>query len=295
MSRERFRHSPRRARRRSNWPVCMTARPTTCAPSSTQVGLKAASTHARLERLEDEPDAVLAGGTDARRRDRDRAVGPDARKRFRGRRPRRRGSSRPASGCARRASASATTTTRSSSARSTSGAGSSASGLDLELDVGWLRVAGHDPVAELEAHAGRLLLVHAKDVRPDGDGWLDVVAGDGELDFKAIARRRARRRRQPPRGRTRHAVRRPRRRRAPLARHAARGHRMTDVNVGLVGCGKISGIYLDNAPRLDGVQIRGLHGRRHGACAGGGTRPRSACAFQRGAGRATRTSRSCSA
>jgi sugar phosphate isomerase/epimerase len=62
-----------------------------------------------------------------------------------------------------------------------------ASGLDLELDVGWLRVAGRDPVAELERHAGRLLLVHAKDVRPDGDGWIDVVAGDGELDFRAIA------------------------------------------------------------------------------------------------------------
>lgn len=63
-----------------------------------------------------------------------------------------------------------------------------ASGLDLELDVGWLRVAGRDPVAELEQHAGRLLLVHAKDVRPEGDGWLDVVAGDGQLDFQAIAR-----------------------------------------------------------------------------------------------------------
>jgi len=63
-----------------------------------------------------------------------------------------------------------------------------ASGLDLELDVGWLRVAGRDPVAELEQHAGRLLLVHAKDVRPEGDGWLDVVAGDGQLDFRAIAR-----------------------------------------------------------------------------------------------------------
>src|ERR1700741_906908 len=27
------------------------------------------------------------------------------------------------------------------------------------------------------------------------------------------------------------------------------------MNVGLVGCGKISGIYLDNAPRLDGVRF----------------------------------------
>jgi sugar phosphate isomerase/epimerase len=62
-----------------------------------------------------------------------------------------------------------------------------ASGIDLEPDVGWIRVAGHDPVEQLEALAGRLLLVHAKDVRPDGDGWIDVVAGEGELDFKAIA------------------------------------------------------------------------------------------------------------
>jgi sugar phosphate isomerase/epimerase len=62
-----------------------------------------------------------------------------------------------------------------------------ASGIDLEPDVGWLRIAGRDPVQELEQLAGRLLLVHAKDVRPDGDGWIDVVAGDGELDFRAIA------------------------------------------------------------------------------------------------------------
>jgi sugar phosphate isomerase/epimerase len=62
-----------------------------------------------------------------------------------------------------------------------------ASGIDLEPDVGWIKVAGHDPVEELENLSGRVLLVHAKDVRPDGDGWLDVVAGDGELDFKAIA------------------------------------------------------------------------------------------------------------
>ena len=99
-----------------------------------------------------------------------------------------------------------------------------ASGLDLELDVGWLRVAGRDPVAELEAHAGRLLLVHAKDVRPEGDGWLDVVAGDGELDFKAIAAAPRGGRREPPRRRARHAVRRPRRR-----RRAARSPRSSEA------------------------------------------------------------------
>jgi predicted dehydrogenase len=30
---------------------------------------------------------------------------------------------------------------------------------------------------------------------------------------------------------------------------------MNDLGIGLVGCGKISGIYLDNAPRLDGIRF----------------------------------------
>jgi predicted dehydrogenase len=30
---------------------------------------------------------------------------------------------------------------------------------------------------------------------------------------------------------------------------------MSDVGVGLIGCGAVSGVYLDNAPRLDGVRI----------------------------------------
>jgi sugar phosphate isomerase/epimerase len=63
-----------------------------------------------------------------------------------------------------------------------------AAGLDLEPDVGWLRVAGRDPVAVLGELAGRIPLVHAKDVRRANGGWEDVVAGDGELDWAAIAR-----------------------------------------------------------------------------------------------------------
>jgi sugar phosphate isomerase/epimerase len=63
-----------------------------------------------------------------------------------------------------------------------------ASDVDLEPDVGWLQVAGRDPVTELNALGGRVGLVHAKDVRRDGSGWRDVPAGDGELDFAAIAR-----------------------------------------------------------------------------------------------------------
>lgn len=61
-------------------------------------------------------------------------------------------------------------------------------GLPHEPDVGWLMVAGRDPVAVLGELEGRCPLVHAKDVRRKADGtWEDVIAGDGELDWKAIA------------------------------------------------------------------------------------------------------------
>jgi sugar phosphate isomerase/epimerase len=63
-----------------------------------------------------------------------------------------------------------------------------AAGLDHEPDVGWLRVAGRDPVAVLGELAGRCPLVHAKDVRRTADGgWQDVIAGEGDLDWPAIA------------------------------------------------------------------------------------------------------------
>jgi sugar phosphate isomerase/epimerase len=63
-----------------------------------------------------------------------------------------------------------------------------AAGLDHEPDVGWLMVAGRDPVTVLGELAGRSPLVHAKDVRRNADGsWQDVVAGEGDLDWPAIA------------------------------------------------------------------------------------------------------------
>ena len=63
-----------------------------------------------------------------------------------------------------------------------------AAGLDHEPDVGWLTVAGRDPVVVLGELAGRCSLVHAKDVRRTADGsWQDVVAGEGDLDWPAIA------------------------------------------------------------------------------------------------------------
>jgi sugar phosphate isomerase/epimerase len=62
-----------------------------------------------------------------------------------------------------------------------------AAGLPHEPDVGWLTVAGRDPVTVLGELAGRCPLVHAKDVRRKPDGtWEDVIAGDGDLDWPAI-------------------------------------------------------------------------------------------------------------
>jgi sugar phosphate isomerase/epimerase len=64
-----------------------------------------------------------------------------------------------------------------------------AAGLPHEPDVGWLTVAGRDPVQTIGELSGRCPLVHAKDVRRKPDGtWEDVIAGDGELDWPAIAR-----------------------------------------------------------------------------------------------------------
>ena len=61
-------------------------------------------------------------------------------------------------------------------------------GIPHEPDVGWLTVAGRDPVTVIGELAGRCPLVHAKDVRRKADGtWEDVIAGDGELDWPAIA------------------------------------------------------------------------------------------------------------
>ncbi|MDX8346721.1 sugar phosphate isomerase/epimerase [Cognatiyoonia sp. IB215446] len=61
--------------------------------------------------------------------------------------------------------------------------------LMLELDLGWVRVAGHDPVAWINKYAGRIASVHVKDIAADGacadeDGWADV--GHGIMDWPAI-------------------------------------------------------------------------------------------------------------
>jgi sugar phosphate isomerase/epimerase len=62
-------------------------------------------------------------------------------------------------------------------------------GIKLELDLGWVRVAGHDPVAWIGKYASQISAVHMKDIAPDGqnsdeDGWADV--GHGIMDWAAI-------------------------------------------------------------------------------------------------------------
>ena len=61
--------------------------------------------------------------------------------------------------------------------------------LMFELDLGWVRVAGHDPVDWITKYAGRINAVHVKDIAPDGtctdeDGWADV--GHGIMDWSTI-------------------------------------------------------------------------------------------------------------
>lgn len=64
-------------------------------------------------------------------------------------------------------------------------------GLDLELDLGWVRRAGQDPVTALRRLKGRIKAVHVKDIAPEGqaggeDGWADV--GHGTQDWASIRR-----------------------------------------------------------------------------------------------------------
>ncbi|MFZ4606913.1 MAG: sugar phosphate isomerase/epimerase family protein [Caulobacter sp.] len=52
--------------------------------------------------------------------------------------------------------------------------------VDFELDVYWLKKGGEDPKAFIEKMAGRVKLIHLKDMAPDG-GMADV--GAGTFDF----------------------------------------------------------------------------------------------------------------
>lgn len=56
--------------------------------------------------------------------------------------------------------------------------------VELELDVCWVKVGGHDPAAIIAQNAQRAAIVHLKDVAPSGDR--PFTAGEGTLDWDPI-------------------------------------------------------------------------------------------------------------
>ncbi len=57
--------------------------------------------------------------------------------------------------------------------------------LGVELDVYWTRFAGHDPLEEIAKYAGRLPLIHLKDMT-EGDSPTYTELGKGILDWASI-------------------------------------------------------------------------------------------------------------
>ncbi|HJZ50099.1 MAG TPA: sugar phosphate isomerase/epimerase, partial [Roseiflexaceae bacterium] len=55
--------------------------------------------------------------------------------------------------------------------------------VNFELDCGWVHKAGRDPLTEMRKLAGRLPLIHVKDVAANGD-WAEV--GYGAIDYRPI-------------------------------------------------------------------------------------------------------------
>src|SRR5688572_10017739 len=59
----------------------------------------------------------------------------------------------------------------------------------IQLDVGWVTVAGHDPIAILEKYKGRVVSLHVKDVGKrgaDGKDPASVALGEGITDWKKV-------------------------------------------------------------------------------------------------------------
>lgn len=54
-----------------------------------------------------------------------------------------------------------------------------------QLDLGWVQVAGYEPVDYIERYAGRLPTVHLKDYSGDAKAH-DAIAGEGWLDWDSI-------------------------------------------------------------------------------------------------------------
>ncbi|WP_151734675.1 sugar phosphate isomerase/epimerase family protein ['Paenibacillus yunnanensis' Narsing Rao et al. 2020] len=59
--------------------------------------------------------------------------------------------------------------------------------LEVELDTCWAYYGGYDPVEYIRTYAGRLPVIHLKDMKKRGDGSAEtVVLGEGEVPLHAI-------------------------------------------------------------------------------------------------------------
>jgi sugar phosphate isomerase/epimerase len=61
----------------------------------------------------------------------------------------------------------------------------------IELDIGWVAVAGEDPVALLNQYKDRVVALHVKDVAKrgaDGKEPSSVALGEGTVDWKTVLR-----------------------------------------------------------------------------------------------------------
>ena len=68
--------------------------------------------------------------------------------------------------------------------------------VNYELDVFWVKIPGHDPVALMQKYPGRFPLLHLKDSKPGTPGNLNghadvesnVILGQGEIDIAGIVK-----------------------------------------------------------------------------------------------------------
>lgn len=62
--------------------------------------------------------------------------------------------------------------------------------VDLEVDLGWVAAAGHDPAAFLARHGGRITMVHLKDLKPTkpnfGFDMNPSEVGSGVIDWRRV-------------------------------------------------------------------------------------------------------------
>lgn len=58
--------------------------------------------------------------------------------------------------------------------------------LDVELDVGWCKDAGYSPVEYIRRYAGRLPLLHIKDIAYEAGALLTVPLGQGVVELREV-------------------------------------------------------------------------------------------------------------